>query len=317
MTRRIAHHIRVRRQLNVRTSYGPHQEPTCHAAVEPRNPAGRPRRSPSRWQLLFPAERPARHLSILAALGAIAVIAGGCGASGRPRSNQSASLHVRSSITDGAVLTDPTAWTAQAVGLPTHDTVKAVEFIIDGGVRWVEHTPPYFFNEDHNHLYPWVLGAGQHRLGVRLTTAAGNSASTSAEVTVTARQQPAALAGTYTRSVTATDVARTQSFRTEPASQALPAGPWRLHLERDGVLRYDDPQGGGGSEAFTALANGTLSMQGPVNWLEPASRRSSFCGVEPAGAYRWRTSEHTLVLTVRNDRCADRNSMFTGTWKRA
>ena len=36
----------------------------------------------------------------------------------------------------------------------------------------------------------------------------------------------------------------------------------------------------------------------------------------PAGAYRWRTSEHALVLTVRNDRCADRNSMFTGTWKR-
>ena len=184
-------------------------------------------------------------------------------------------------------------------------------------MRWIEHTPPYFFNDDYNHLYPWILGAGQHRLGVRLITAAGNSASTSAEVTVAARQQPAALAGTYTRSVTATDVARTQSFRTEPASQVLPAGTWRLHLERDGVLRYDDPQGGGGSEAFTALANGTLSMQGPVNWLEPASRRGSFCGVEPAGTYRWRTREHTLVLTVRNDGCADRNSMFTGTWKRA
>ncbi len=146
MTRRLAHHIRVRRRLNARTSCG-----------------------------------------ILAALGVIAVIAGGCGASGRPRSNQSSSLHVRSSITDRAVLTDPTAWTAQAVGVPTHDTVKAVEFIIDGGVRWTEHTPPYYFNDDYNHLYPWVLGAGQHRLGVRLITSAGNSASTSAEVTVSVR----------------------------------------------------------------------------------------------------------------------------------
>ena len=138
-------------------------------------------------------------LQILAALGAIAVIAGGCGASGRPRSNQAAGLHqtaglhVRSSITDGAVLQDPTAWTAQAVGLPTHDSVKAVEFIIDGRVRWIEHIPPYFFNDDHNHLYPWVLGAGQHRLGVRLITATGMSAGTSAELTVTSRRQPAGL----------------------------------------------------------------------------------------------------------------------------
>ena len=53
MTRRIAHHIRVCPQLHAMTSYGSRHEPTCLAAVEPRKPDGRPRRSESRWQRLF------------------------------------------------------------------------------------------------------------------------------------------------------------------------------------------------------------------------------------------------------------------------
>jgi hypothetical protein len=151
---------------------------------------------------------------------------------------------------------------------------------------------------------------------VRVITVAGKSASMSAEVTVPAQPQPAALAGAYTRSVTAADIRRTQSLRDEPADQLLPAGAWRLRVRRDGVFFFDDPQGGGGSEAFTALADGTLTMQGPVNWLEPPSRQGSFCVAESAGTYRWTITKGALVLIARSDRCADRNSMFTGTWKR-
>jgi hypothetical protein len=184
-------------------------------------------------------------------------------------------------------------------------------------VGWTEHKAPYFFNDDNNRLFPWVLGAGQHRLAVRAITVAGKSASTSAQVTVPAPRKPAALAGTYTRSVTAADIQRTQSFRDEPADQVLPAGTWRLHVRRDGVFFFDDPRGAGGSEAFTALADGTLTMQGPVNWLEPHSKQGSFCGIERDGAYRWTITARTLVLTARSDRCADRNSMFTGIWRPA
>jgi hypothetical protein len=252
----------------------------------------------------------------IATLAGAATLAAGCGSSANPPASQLIGLHVLSSITDGAVLSDPVTWTAQPVGMAPGDPVDRVEFSIDGQVRWTEHNTPYFFNDDYNRLYPWVLGAGQHRLAVRVITAAGKSASTSAEVTVSAQPQPAGLVGTYTRMVTPSDITRTQSFRDEPADQVLPAGTWRLRVAPDGVFHFDDPQGQGGSEAFTAVADGTLTMQGPVNWLELPARRDIFCGLEPTGAYRWTITAHTLVLRARRDRCADRNSMFTGTWRR-
>jgi hypothetical protein len=104
-----------------------------------------------------------RDLALAAALALIAALAAGCGSSGSPGSSQLASLHVLSSITDGAVLSDPVAWTAQPVGLANGDAVDRVEFSIDGRVDWTEHKTPYVFDEDHNGLYPWVLGAGPHR----------------------------------------------------------------------------------------------------------------------------------------------------------
>jgi hypothetical protein len=224
---------------------------------------------------------------------------------------------VLSSVTDGAVLSDPVAWTAQPVGLANGEVVDRVKFSIDGRVRWTEHKAPYFFNDDNNRLFPWVLGAGQHSLAVRVITVAGRSASTSAQVTVPTEQTPAALAGTYARVVTAADIRRTDSFRHEASDQMPPIGTWRLRIASGGVLFFDDPRGGGGSEAFTALADSTLTMQGPVNWLEPPSKRGSFCAIERDGAYRWTITARTLVLTARSDRCADRNSLFTGIWRPA
>jgi hypothetical protein len=223
---------------------------------------------------------------------------------------------VLSSITDGAVLADPVRWTAQPLGVTARDTVDRVEFSVDGRVLWIEHTAPYFFNDDYNHLFPWLLGAGRHHLALRLITTGGRTASTTAQVTVVATRQPTALHGTYTRTVSTADLSRTQRFRNEPANQVLPAGKWRVHIS-DGVFYFDDPSGGGGSEAFIALPNRSLTMQGPVNWLEPASRQGSFCGVEPTGTYRWSLHGNELTLTARSDRCADRNSMFNGTWRRS
>jgi hypothetical protein len=257
-----------------------------------------------------------RKLALAAAVAALVPTIVGCGSRGAGRPANRSSLHVISSITDRAVLSDPVRWTAQPVGMPSGDGVARVEFLIDGRLVWTEHGAPYFFNDDYNHLYPWVLGTGQHHLAIRLVTVYGRSASTTAQVTV--RSGPAAtLHGNYVRRVTATDVQRTQALRNEPADQTPPAGTWRLHVAADGVFFFDDPQGGGGSEAFAALPHGTLTMEGPVNWLEPTRRQGSFCGVEPSGAYRWALHGTTLTLAVRRDRCADRNSIFTGTWTRA
>jgi hypothetical protein len=224
-------------------------------------------------------------------------------------------LGVLSSISDGAALSNALQWTARPVGIADANVAR-VEFVIDARVCWTEQHPPYVFNGDGDELFPWVLGAGAHRLAVRIVTSSGKQASSSASVTVSDPiPVPTQLAGTYTRDVTAADVRRTQSFRHEPLGQVLPAGTWRLRIVCGGVITFEDPRGSGGNEAFTATPGGTLALQGPANWILPPSRQGGFCEVEPLGVYAWSAGPRTLVLTPLRDRCADRNSMFTGTWR--
>jgi hypothetical protein len=223
---------------------------------------------------------------------------------------------VLSSISDGAVLSNALQWTARPVGVADANVAR-VEFVIDARVRWTEQHPPYVFNGDGNELFPWVLGQRGHRLAVRVLTSSGKQANTSASVTVSVPVPvPTQLVGIYTRTVTAADIRRTRSFRHEPVGQILPAGTWRLEIARDGVITFDDPQGSGGNEAFSATPGGAITLQGPANWLLPADRQGSFCGVEPIGAYSWVTHPGRLTLIPGHDRCADRNSMFAGDWKR-
>jgi hypothetical protein len=91
-----------------------------------------------------------RRLTLAAALAGTTALAAGCGSSGGPSSTQAVTLHVLSSITDGAVLSDPLAWTAQPVGLANGDVVDRVEFSIDGRVGWTEHKAPYFWLFGHD-----------------------------------------------------------------------------------------------------------------------------------------------------------------------
>jgi hypothetical protein len=246
------------------------------------------------------------------AAAALTLICASCGSSTTPKP----ALGVLSSISDGAALSNALQWTARPVGV-ADPNVARVEFVIDARVRWTEQHSPYVFNGDGNELFPWVLGPGPHRLAVRVVTSSGKRASTTASVTVSVPVLvPSELVGTFTRDVTAADVRRTQTFRHEPADQVLPAGTWRMQITRDGVITFEDPLASGGNEAFTATPGGTITLQGPADWLLPASRQGSFCGVEPIGAYSWVAHASRLTLTPRHDRCADRNSMFAGDWKR-
>jgi hypothetical protein len=244
----------------------------------------------------------------------------GCGSAANPKAT-SPKLGVLSSISDGATLSGPLLWTARPVGV-TDGRVARVQFLIDGHVRWSSTTPPYAFDlsngDTAKRLFPSVLGHGSHNLSVRVVTVGGKTASSSAQIRVAnTAPVPSALVGTFTRTVTPADVSRTQAFRhEEPADQALPPGTWRLHVASNGLISFDDPHGGGGNEALTALPGGTLTLQGPVNYLNPPDRQGSFCGVEPDGAYRWAAHGSTVTLTPRHDRCADRNSLFAGTWTR-
>ncbi len=239
-----------------------------------------------------------------------------CAACGSSATAVPPTLGVLSSISDGAVLSNALQWTARPVKV-ARANVARVEFVIDGRVRWTERHAPFAFNGDGGELFPWVLGRGAHRLAVRVVTSSGQQATTAAGVTVSVPVSvPTQLVGTYTRSVSPADVRRTRSLRHEPADLVLPPGVWRLRIALSGVITFDDPRGAGGSEAFSATPGGTITLGGPANWLLPKDRQGSFCGVEPIGAYSWTAHAGMLTLTPRRDRCADRNSMFAGNWKR-
>ena len=75
---------------------------------------------------------------IVAALAAAAIAAmSGCGSPGNPASpaaTPASSARVRSSIAEGAELTNPVRWQAYVTGVPAGDVVS-VRFLIDGKVR--------------------------------------------------------------------------------------------------------------------------------------------------------------------------------------
>jgi hypothetical protein len=115
--------------------------------------------------------------------------------------------------------------------------------------------------------------------------------------------------------VTAADVARVQSYRTEAdaSTGVIPTGVWSAHFEPTGLLVFDDPKGSGGNEAFSATI-GPLNTDGPVNWRESKDRQGSFCAHELPGQYHWTITGRTLVITGDDRQCADRDAVLIGTW---
>lgn len=107
---------------------------------------------------------------------------------------------------------------------------------------------------------------------------------------------------------------RAQSFRRRPANDVSPVGGWQLQIARYGVIAFAGPRRSRSTDAFTATPAGTLTLQGPANWLLPAGRQASLCDVEGIGAYSWATRADDLVLT--RDLCPDRDSVLAGIWKR-
>jgi len=127
---------------------------------------------------------------------------------------------------------------------------------------------------------------------------------------------PRDLLGTYERTVTRADITRTTGFRHEGPGQDVPSpGPARLVVARSSItfvvptplppLSIE--------EDYTATANGHLIING---YAHPDV--GSFCGPEiPQNAsYTWARTGGAIELRSVRDRCADRDSSLTGTWRR-
>ena len=86
-------------------------------------------------------------------------------------------------IADRSTLTHAEPWQVTATTADS-DSVRQVDFLIDGRTVWVEREPPYFFDDDHQVLPPWLLGAGDHVLTAHVRTVAGAEGDATAHVTV-------------------------------------------------------------------------------------------------------------------------------------
>ena len=209
---------------------------------------------------------------------------------------------VASSLMGGS-LTTPVDWIAQVGGIVPTDPVDHVDFLIDGAVAWTEHREPYQFNDDGNYFAPWVVDPGPHELAITVVTASGATASTQLSVTTTRPAVPASLLG---RSF----------FRTMPGSGVTPAGDWTFTFGENGVITIDDPGGSGVNEEFLATDQGSLTVYGPANWVEPTGRQGGFCDTaEGAATMTWTLAASTLTLVAAQpDPCPGRSFLFDGSW---
>ena len=90
---------------------------------------------------------------------------------------------VASSITSGQSLAGKLAWTATVAGITTGQ-IQAVDFYIDGVLKWSEHLSPYFFNGDDNTLDTSTLANGSHTFTVVATANDGTTATSQTTATV-------------------------------------------------------------------------------------------------------------------------------------
>lgn len=269
----------------------------------------------------------------LRTLGAVMAVAAGsaCGggesggaapAASSPTSTAPTPPTVSMTIADHSPLTRAVPWQvmAKAAG---DDFVSEVDYLVDGKTMWVEHNAPYFFDDDHQVLAPWLLGEGTHVLTAHVVTVDGATADVTAHVGV--RMNVAAdkqIAGTYHRLVTRADQRRTEAYRV-PSKGAFgeesPTGRWTLHVKANGEIVGVDPTGNEKNpfvEPFT-LTGSSMTLYGPAVWRQPnPDEPNLFCEPEKAGHYTWSLDGSSLTITAKDKVCADRDIVFVGTWTR-
>jgi len=229
---------------------------------------------------------------------------------------------VTMTIADHVRLTHAVPWQVM-VDTASDDAVQEVDFLVDGRQKWVENQPPYFFNDDHQLLTPWLLGEGKHALTAHVVTLDGASADETAHIAVRVDvSRNKIIAGTYHRRVTPADQRRVQPYRV-PSKGAFgdvsPTGTWRLLIGANGEIVGVDPSGDTANpfvEPFTLTAS-TMRLYGPAIWRQTdPSSPSLFCEPEKPSDYSWWLSGNSLTIKNVQKVCADRDIVFVGTWTR-
>lgn len=211
--------------------------------------------------------------------------------------------------------------------------VAEVDFLVDGRVAWIEHEAPYVFSDD-GFLVTSFLSPGRHRFAVRVVARDGRRATD----TVTARVlpapvPPAALAGTWERTITDTSGAPRAGGAGNPTDTLTPPGTYRITFERRWIhdvfpctttpCRFVEKTGAGG-EFATDWTPGvhTFRVRGAVTFSvfhDTDRLAGSWCfRWGPAATYTWSVDGDVLTLAPADglDSCVVRGFIWSGTWKR-
>ena len=209
--------------------------------------------------------------------------------------------------------------------------VDRVEFLIDGTVRWIEHTPPYNYASDHNgkemgFLITTWLKPGLHRFVVRVFDKAGHPEKDAVTARVVAAPAPPPeLAGTWTR---VPPGKRFIGWRYRLWFNRV--GAWYVIVDRrgrgDGVVDQFDVRGHtlnlfapvvtGVQEVDHGVCtgNGCLHITHDGRAYTISGNVCNFSG--PFGRYTWSVSGDTLSLKVIHEGCFGRGKYFASTWTR-
>ena len=270
-----------------------------------------------------------RTSAVMLLLGGLAACAGSGSGGTTPSTSPSSSAAptnptVTMTIKDDATLTRAVPWEVKAQ-TAEDDVVESVDFIVDGKKLWQEQNSPYFFDDDHEVLPPWLLGNGRHVLTAHVITVEGGVTDAVAHVTVSVDLKAnRAIAGRYQRVVTKADQHRVSPYRvaTKGAFGELsPSGKWTIQIKPNGEIFGTDPRGksdGTFVQPYT-LRGSSMRLYGAAVWRQPGLDRTGankFCEPEAASDYTWHLSGSSLTITNVQKKCADRDIVFVGTWQR-
>ena len=209
--------------------------------------------------------------------------------------------------------------------------VREVDYLIDGKVRWIEHGAPYVYGGDDNgrnlgFLITTWLTPGRHTFTGRVVTTDGTAATHKVVARVLpAPAPPAALAGTWTRTMSPADQKKSDpSFGLD---NLPPTGVWKLVFDQVGAWELDPFKTGIVTQYD--VAGDVIHAYAPISMV-PCSDAS--CGVSrfghhhiggvdcteagPFGSYRWSVSGSELTLTAVHEPCGQRRAVWEGTWTR-
>jgi hypothetical protein len=242
-------------------------------------------------------------------------------------------LKVTSSLDGKTVLPHRISWMA----FPTIPTaqVKAVDYLIDGKLRWIGDASPSTYSYTGGYLVTSWLTPGLHTFTVRVIATNGDTASNSVTARVLpAPVPPAALVGSWQRTINTTN-APTPGSAGNPTDTITPDGTYTITFSREwiedhfpGKFSISGSIKGNSGDGFELLSDWTPSstsfhVQGAVS-IQPFDVNTdqlggSWCNWGGPGAnYSWTVTGNTLTLTPigGKDACSIRGFIWTGKWTR-